>query len=159
MARTKQTARVSTGGKAPRKQLATKAARKTARKTKPATGGVKKPYRYRPGMYNIVSSSSRSAIYCITQLTFIIMCDDRRCVPIQQEPWPSVKYADTKSPPNSSSRSYPSSVLSVRLHRTAGQIFDFRERPSWPSRRHQRRTLLVSWRTLTFVPSMQSASP
>lgn len=30
MARTKQTARKSTGGKAPRKQLATKAARKTA---------------------------------------------------------------------------------------------------------------------------------
>ena len=43
MART--TARKSTGGKAPRKQLATKAARKSA----PATGGVKKPHRYRPG--------------------------------------------------------------------------------------------------------------
>uniref|UniRef100_A0A8U7N508 Core Histone H2A/H2B/H3 domain-containing protein n=1 Tax=Corvus moneduloides TaxID=1196302 RepID=A0A8U7N508_CORMO len=45
MARTKQTARKSTGGKAPRKQLATKAARKSA----PSTGGVKKPHRYRPG--------------------------------------------------------------------------------------------------------------
>merc|ERR1719500_2358515 len=45
MARTKQTARKSTGGKAPRKQLATKAARKSA----PATGGGKKPHRYRPG--------------------------------------------------------------------------------------------------------------
>ena len=45
MARTKQTARKSTGGKAPRKQLATKAARKSA----PAHGGVKKPHRYRPG--------------------------------------------------------------------------------------------------------------
>merc|ERR1712233_175642 len=44
-ARTKQTARKSTGGKAPRKQLATKAARKSA----PSTGGVKKPHRYRPG--------------------------------------------------------------------------------------------------------------
>jgi len=42
---TKQTARKSTGGKAPRKQLATKAARKSA----PSTGGVKKPHRYRPG--------------------------------------------------------------------------------------------------------------
>ncbi|CAB0041480.1 unnamed protein product [Trichogramma brassicae] len=39
------TARKSTGGKAPRKQLATKAARKSA----PSTGGVKKPHRYRPG--------------------------------------------------------------------------------------------------------------
>ena len=45
MARTKQTARKSTGGKAPRKQLATKAARKSA----PATGGVKKPHKFRPG--------------------------------------------------------------------------------------------------------------
>ena len=35
MARTKQTARKSTGGKAPRKQLATKAARKSA----PTAGG------------------------------------------------------------------------------------------------------------------------
>ncbi|KAH8049799.1 hypothetical protein JL721_11578 [Aureococcus anophagefferens] len=43
MARTKQTARKSTG-QGPRKQLATKAARKSA----PATGGVK-PHRYRPG--------------------------------------------------------------------------------------------------------------
>uniref|UniRef100_A0A8I6XZY1 Core Histone H2A/H2B/H3 domain-containing protein n=1 Tax=Hordeum vulgare subsp. vulgare TaxID=112509 RepID=A0A8I6XZY1_HORVV len=40
-----QTARKSTGGKAPRKHLATKAARKSA----PATGGVKKPHRFRPG--------------------------------------------------------------------------------------------------------------
>ena len=45
MARTKKTARRSTGGKAPRKQLATHAARKSV----PAVGGVKKPHRYRPG--------------------------------------------------------------------------------------------------------------
>ena len=77
MARTKQTARLSTGGMVPRKQLANNAARKTAaiggvkkprkstggkaprkqlankaaRKT-PATGCVKKPHsRYRPGIY------------------------------------------------------------------------------------------------------------
>ncbi|CAM9691823.1 unnamed protein product [Phaeothamnion confervicola] len=60
MARTKQTARKSTGGKAPRKQLATKAARKSAFTSGGiatggiatggiATGGVKKPHRYRPG--------------------------------------------------------------------------------------------------------------
>ena len=42
MARTKQTARKSTGGKAPRKQIATKAARKTS-----TTGGVKKAHRFR----------------------------------------------------------------------------------------------------------------
>ena len=45
MARTKQTARKSTGGKAPRKQLATKASRKTTANT----GAIKKPHRYRPG--------------------------------------------------------------------------------------------------------------
>lgn len=45
MARTKATAHRSSGGKAPRKQLSTKSARKTA----PTTGGVKKPHRFRPG--------------------------------------------------------------------------------------------------------------
>ena len=45
MAHIKQTARNSTGGKAPRKMLATKAARKSA----PASGGIKKPHRYQPG--------------------------------------------------------------------------------------------------------------
>jgi histone H3 len=45
MARTKQTARKSTGGKAPKKALASMAARKSA----PAAGGVKKPHRFRPG--------------------------------------------------------------------------------------------------------------
>ena len=45
MARTKQTARKIVGGKAPRKQLATKAAKKTAAAM--VTG--KKPHRFRPG--------------------------------------------------------------------------------------------------------------
>lgn len=45
MARTKQTARKSTGGKGPRVVLATKAARSSAA----SVGGVKKPHRYRPG--------------------------------------------------------------------------------------------------------------
>ena len=64
MARTKQTARKSTGGKAPRKQrtsflfsnsvyldrnLFPLVAAKAARKSAPTTGGVKKPHRYRPG--------------------------------------------------------------------------------------------------------------
>jgi histone H3 len=47
MARTKQTARQSTGGKAPRHQLATKDARLSAKKVR--RGGVKKPHRFRPG--------------------------------------------------------------------------------------------------------------
>ena len=47
MARTKQTARKQTtpAGKAPRKQIGSKAARKSA----PIQGGIKKPHRYRPG--------------------------------------------------------------------------------------------------------------
>ena len=44
MARTKQTAARSTGGKAPRKQLVEKA----ARKTKPMEGGIRKSYAHRP---------------------------------------------------------------------------------------------------------------
>jgi len=45
MARTKQTARKSTGGKAPRKQLASKAAKKAT----PASSGLKKTHRFKPG--------------------------------------------------------------------------------------------------------------
>jgi histone H3 len=55
MARTKQTACKSTGGKAPRKALATKAARKSA----PATGDVKKPHRYRPGTVTVARREIR----------------------------------------------------------------------------------------------------
>lgn len=49
MARTKQTAKknphATHGGKAPRKHIAAR----SARKQEPSTGGVKKPHRYRPG--------------------------------------------------------------------------------------------------------------
>lgn len=45
MARTKQMAHKTTGNKAPRQQLATKAARKSSA----STGGPKKSHRYRPG--------------------------------------------------------------------------------------------------------------
>jgi len=44
-----ETARKSTGWKAPGKQLETKAARKSA----PATDGVKKSHRYRPGTVDL----------------------------------------------------------------------------------------------------------
>jgi len=46
MARTKQTARKSTGVKAPRKQIANKLAKKSA---PPVSGGIKKPHKFRPG--------------------------------------------------------------------------------------------------------------
>jgi len=68
MARTKQTARKSTGGKAPRKQLATKAARKGM----PATGGVKKPHRFRPGTVAIreIRKYQKSTELLIRKLPF-----------------------------------------------------------------------------------------
>ncbi|KZT25207.1 histone family member (his-72)-like protein [Neolentinus lepideus HHB14362 ss-1] len=46
MARTKRTARMPTGGRPPRKYLATKFAGKSS---KAAIGDVKKPHRFRPG--------------------------------------------------------------------------------------------------------------
>ena len=49
MARTKETAHRSMGGKAPRKILATMAARRTAHRQAMIAGGVKRPRRYRPG--------------------------------------------------------------------------------------------------------------
>ena len=54
MARTKQTARKNTGAKAPRKQLANKAARKTTHSVSQSmgpggAGGMKKVHRFRPG--------------------------------------------------------------------------------------------------------------
>ncbi|KAF4676525.1 hypothetical protein FOL47_005961 [Perkinsus chesapeaki] len=45
MARIKQTARKSTGGKQPRKQLASKAARKSS----PSATTIRRPHRFRPG--------------------------------------------------------------------------------------------------------------
>ncbi|XP_044378863.1 histone H3.3-like [Triticum aestivum] len=68
MDRTKQTARKSTGGKAPRKQLATKAAHKSA----PTTGGMKKPHRYRPGTVTLceIHKYQKSTELLIRKLPF-----------------------------------------------------------------------------------------
>ena len=68
MARTKQTARKSTGGKAPRKQLATKG----ARKSKVDTSGVKKPHRYRPGTVALreIRRYQKTFDLCIRKLPF-----------------------------------------------------------------------------------------
>ncbi|XP_016975587.2 histone H3.3-like [Drosophila rhopaloa] len=68
MARTKQTARKSTGGKDPRKQLATKVARKSS----PSTGEVKRPHRYRPGTVALreIRRYQRSTEFLIRKLPF-----------------------------------------------------------------------------------------
>ena len=53
MARSKTTPRkdrkMQNGGKAPRKQFATKNLLKTGSKNPPCTGGIKRPHRYHPG--------------------------------------------------------------------------------------------------------------
>eukprot|EP00804_Cyclotella_cryptica_P005979 CCRYP_000241-RA/>CCRYP_000241-RA protein AED:0.07 eAED:0.01 QI:0/-1/0/1/-1/0/1/0/138 len=68
MAHTKQIARKSTGGKSPRKQLATKAARKSA----PAAGGCKKPHLYCPGSLALheIRKYQKSTEFLICKLPF-----------------------------------------------------------------------------------------
>ncbi len=68
MARTKQDARKSPVGKSPRKRIAIKSARKSA----PATGGVKKPHRYRPGTVALreIRKYQRSTELLIRKLPF-----------------------------------------------------------------------------------------
>ena len=70
MARTKQTARKSTGGKAPRKELASKHPRS---KAQPIVGsGVKKPHRFRPGTVALreIRRFQRSTDLLIRRLPF-----------------------------------------------------------------------------------------
>lgn len=71
MARTKQTARKSTGGKAPRKQLATKAARKSAI----PSSGIKKP-RYKTGTVALkeIRRYQKSTEFLIRKLPFQRIC-------------------------------------------------------------------------------------
>ena len=68
MARAKQNDRKSTEGKAPRKQLATKA----ARKSQPATGGIKTPHRFRPDTVALreIRWSQKSTDLLIRRLPF-----------------------------------------------------------------------------------------
>ncbi|KAI4292226.1 histone H3 [Pancytospora philotis] len=77
MARTKQSARKSpgiTGGKAPRKQLVSKSARKTTSET-PSSGAVKK-HRYKPGTVALreIRRYQRSTERLIRKLPFQRMC-------------------------------------------------------------------------------------
>jgi histone H3 len=73
MARTKQTARKTTGGKAPRKQLSAKSARKTAGAT--PTGSAKKP-RYKPGSVALkeIRRYQKSTDFLIRKLPFQRTC-------------------------------------------------------------------------------------
>ena len=134
MARTKQTARKSTGGKAPRKQLATKAARKSA----PATGGVKKPHRYRCVCLLVAAASCPC---CLTVAAFGLnhFANNRSCYasPLHSgpEPSPCVRSASTRSRRSCSSASCRSSAWSVRLRRTSRPTCASSRPPCWRSRR------------------------
>lgn len=68
MARTKQDARQAGKGKAPRKRLAAKASRKAP----PATNGVKKPHRFRPGTVALreIRKYQKSTNLLIPKLSF-----------------------------------------------------------------------------------------
>ena len=80
MARTKQTARKSTGGKAPRKQMHAKGARRSA----PAASAVKKPHRYRPGTVALreIRKYQKSTDLLLRKLPF-----QRLCREIAQDFW------------------------------------------------------------------------
>merc|ERR1711977_783899 len=76
-----------------------------------------------------------------------------------QEPWPSVRSGDTRSPPSSSSESSPSSVSSVRSPRTSRPTCASSRRPSVPSRSPPRPTSSRSSKTPPLPPSTPSESP
>ncbi|EPB79182.1 core histone H2A/H2B/H3/H4 [Ancylostoma ceylanicum] len=123
MARTKQTARKSTGGKAPRKQLATKAARKSA----PATGGVKKPHRYRPGTVALreIRRYQKSTELLIRKLPFQrlvreIAQDFKTDLRFQSSAVMALQEAPYKRPPRSLPTSFVSAIIAAMSGRGKG---------------------------------------
>jgi len=86
MARTKQTARKSTGGKCPRMKLATRAAK--TNRPYPA-GGVKKHHRYRPGTVALreIRKYQKSTDLLIRKLPF-----QRLIKEIVQDMYPNENY-------------------------------------------------------------------
>ncbi|KQJ95914.1 hypothetical protein BRADI_3g19750v3 [Brachypodium distachyon] len=87
MARTKMTARKSTGGKAPRKQL--RATCTSARMTVPTIGGVKKPRRkigeYQKGMELLMRKLPFRLVREIAQVFKIDLCFQSHAVLALQE--------------------------------------------------------------------------
>ena len=160
MARTKQTARKSTGkfiisniivassehhhwlsssgGKAPRKQLASKAARKSA----PSTGGVKKPHRYKPGT--------------------VALREIRR---YQKSTELLIRYVKLNSSQlenhllTTQTASFPSSAWSAKLLKTSSPTFASSHLPSALSKSPLRPTSSLSLRTPISAPSTPSVSP
>lgn len=142
MARTKQTARKSTGGKAPRKQLASKAARKSA----PSTGGVKKPHRYKPGTVALreIRRYQKSTELLIRKLPF------QRLVSFI-DLFVAVQYHLLTC--------FVFDHRFVRLLRISSPISASSLPPSVPCRSRSSLTSSLSLRTPTCAPSTPSVSP
>lgn len=136
MARTKQTARKSTGGKAPRKQLASKAARKSA----PSTGGVKKPHRYKPGTVALreIRRYQKSTELLIRKLPFQRLVSTRK----NNKPTQMASLIHSRF---------------VRSHKISRVIFAFNPQPSVLSRNQWSHTWSHCLKIQTFVPSTPSA--
>ncbi len=147
MAQTKQMARRSSRGKAPRKALATKAERKAL----PSAGGLKKPHRYHPGMVavspmwmclNRVSNSNSKNNF---HISFYGSFERSR---------------DTKSRLTLWFARHHSNVWYERLLKISSQTVISKARLYLPSRRRLwKLTSLDCLRTPTCVPFTWSASP
>ena len=155
MARTKQTARKSTGGKAPRKQLATKAARKSA----PATGGVKKPHRYRPGTVALreIRRYQKSTDLLIRKLPFQRLVREVSNH-IANDTVGMCCFSFSFAHPFTLSNKHEPPSLD-RLLRTTRVICVSRDLPSWLFKKRRKLTLLDSLKIPTCVPSMPSVLP
>ena len=148
MARTKQTARKSTGGHASRKDLATMAARAKT----PSAGGIKKPHRYRPGTVAVSWSwnavvNATPAIKPNTHLHFAFSYSFERS-------------GNTRSRLTFwFARRHSNNWCARLLRMSAGTTWNSKVLLYLPSRRHQKHTLLDCLRIPTCAPFTPSASP
>ena len=109
MARTKQTERKPTGGKAPRKALATKAARRSA----PTTGGVKKP-----SMHNAAPASLETLSSTVSSIMFVGRAARRRLMAYRKHKWlthcaPAMKRVAMADDDDDDAKSSPHDTMST----------------------------------------------
>jgi hypothetical protein len=149
MARTKQMARRSSGGKAPRKALA----KKVERKALPSAGGIKKPHRYRPGTVAV------SPMWmCVDSNHTVSNSNSKNNFHISF--YGSFKRSgDTKSRLTFWFARRHSNVWYERLLKILSQTVFSKARLYLPSRRLQKLTSLDCLRTPTCVPFTRSTSP
>jgi histone H3 len=149
MARTKQTARRSSGGKAPRKALATKAARKAL----PSAGGIKKPHRYRPGTVAV-----SQMWMCINSKHTVSKSNSKNNVHVSFY-GSFARSGNTKSRLTFWFARRHSNVWYERLLKISKRTVVSKARLYLPSRRLRKLTSLDCLRIRTCAPFTQSASP